>query len=329
MRKIAITLALAGLLAILGSQDTLAGTKSAKGPASNRPVMLIDSVTVNSTIIRLGDVFTNTGNKSEIAIAYAPGPGQTATLDANWLYRVANAYKLKWRPLSVQEHVIVQRESVVITREEIEDRILVALIDKGADPKSKVELSNRLMRIHVAGGLSATIKVEDVIFEPRMKRFTAVLVATGSSTKAQRTRVTGRVHKILDVPVLSSRLKPGDIIRKHHVKWIKVRAERLQRDIILNEAGLVGMASKRGLLAETPLRNSDVRRPILVAKNSLVTLELAMPFMNLTAQGKALEDGARGDTVRIHNSRSKNIVEGVVVGDGKVRVHMAKRVALN
>jgi flagella basal body P-ring formation protein FlgA len=51
--------------------------------------------------------------------------------------------------------------------------------------------------------------------------------------------------------------------------------------------------------------------------------------MKLTAQGKALDDGAKGDTVRIHNSRSKNTVEGVVVGDGKVRVHMAKRIALN
>jgi flagella basal body P-ring formation protein FlgA len=320
---------LAGLLAILGSQDTLAGKKPAKGSPSNRPVMLIDSVIVNDTIIRLGDIFTNTGKKSEIAVAYAPGPGQTSNLDANWLYRVANAYKLKWRPLSIRERVIVQRESVIITREEIEDRILAALIDKGADPKSTVELSNRLMRIHVAGGLAATIKVEDVIFELRMKRFTAVLVATGTSSPAQRTRVTGRVHKILNVPVLSSRLKPGDIIRKHHVTWIKVRAERLQRDIILSEAGLVGMASKRGLLAETPLRNSDVRRPILVAKNSLVTLELSLPGMKLTAQGKALDDGAKGDTVRIHNSRSKNTVEGVVVGDGKVRVHMAKRIALN
>lgn len=329
MRKIAITLIVTGLLGVLGPHTALAGKQSAKSLPTNRPVMLIDSVIVNSKIVRLGDVFTNTGDKSDIAIAYAPSPGQTATLDANWLYRVATAYKLKWRPLSVREQALVQRESVIITREEIEDRILMALIDKGADPKSQVELSNRLMRIHVAGGLTATIKVEDVIFQPRMKRFTAVLVATGSSAPAQRTRVTGRVHKILDVPVLSTRLKPGELIRKHHVKWIKVRAERLQRDIILAEAGLVGMASKRGLLAEKPLRNSDVRRPILVTKNSFVTLELALPFMKLTAQGKALEDGAKGDTVRVHNARSKNIVEGMVTGDGKVRVQIASRVALN
>ncbi|MGY9002469.1 MAG: flagellar basal body P-ring formation chaperone FlgA [Rhodospirillales bacterium] len=54
-----------------------------------------------------------------------------------------------------------------------------------------------------------------------------------------------------------------------------------------------------------------------------------MPGMSLSAQGKALEDGAKGDTVRVHNIRSKNIVEGVVTGDGKVRVQIAKRLALN
>ena len=325
MRKITTTLIVTSLLVMLGSHVALAGKKSVK----QLPVMLIESVVVNSTIVKLGDVFTNTGSKSDIAIAYAPAAGQTATLDANWLYRVANAYKIKWRPLSIREQVIVQRESVVITRQEIEDRILIALIDKGADARSQVELSNRLMRIHVAGDLAAKVFVDDVIFEPRTKRFTAVLAATGGSGPEQRTRVTGRLHRILEVPVLSARMKPGSIIRKHHVKWIKIRAERLQRDIILDDENLIGMASKRGLLSETPLRNSDVRRPVLVPKNSLVTLELSMPGMSLSAQGKALEDGAKGDTVRVHNIRSKNIVEGVVTGDGKVRVQIAKRLALN
>jgi flagella basal body P-ring formation protein FlgA len=324
MRKISTALIVASVLIVMVGHLALA----AKKPTKELQVILIDSVVVNSTIVKLGDVFTNTGSKSDIAIAYAPAPGQTATLDANWLYKVANAYKIKWRPLSLREQAIVQRESVVITRQEIEDRILVALIDKGADMRSQVELSNRLMRIHVAGDLAARVSVDDVIFEPRTRRFTAVLVATGGSGPEQRTRVTGRVHRILEVPVLSARMKPGSIIRKHHIKWIKVRAERLQRDIILDDKNLIGMASKRGLLSEKPLRNSDVRRPVLVPKNSLVTLELSIPGMSLSAQGKALENGAKGDTVRVHNIRSKNIVEGVVIGDGKVRIHISKRIAM-
>ncbi len=324
MRKISTALILTSLLSMIGTHLAYADKKSAK----ELPILLLDSVTVNSTIIKLGDVFTNTGSKSDIAIAYAPAPGQTATLDANWLYKVANAYKINWRPLSIREQAIVQRQSVVITRQEIEDRILVALIDKGADQRSQVELSNRLLRIHVAGDLAARVSVDDVIFEPRTKRFTAVLVANGGYGPQQRTRVTGRLHRILEVPVLRTRMKPGSIIRKHHVKWIKVRAERLQRDIILDDNNLIGMASKRGLLSEKPLRNSDVRHPVLVPKNSLVTLELYIPGMSLSAQGKALEDGAKGDTVRVHNIRSKNIVEGVVIGNGKVRIHISKRVAM-
>ena len=324
MRKITIALFIASFFVSQGSYTALADKKSVK----KLPVMLIESVIVNSTIVKLGDVFTNTGKQSEIAIAYAPAPGQTATLDANWLYRVANAYKIKWRPLSIRERAIIQRESVVITRQEIEDRILLALIDKGADERSQVELSNRLLRIHVAGDLAAKVFVDDVIFEPRTKRFNAVLVATGGSGPEQRTRVTGRLHRILEIPVLTSRMKPGSIIRKHHIKWVKIRAERLQRDIILDDTNLIGMSSKRGLLAEKPLRNSDVRRPVLVKKNSLVTLELSMPGMSLSARGKAFEDGAKGETVRVHNLRSKNIVEGVVVGDGKVRVRISRRVAM-
>ena len=76
-----------------------------------KKVLLKETVTVNSRRVYIGDLFRNAGNKADIAIAYAPRPGQRAIFDARWLYRVARAYNLDWRPLGNQDQVVVERKS--------------------------------------------------------------------------------------------------------------------------------------------------------------------------------------------------------------------------
>ncbi|MBO6521456.1 MAG: flagellar basal body P-ring formation protein FlgA [Rhodospirillales bacterium] len=75
-----------------------------------------------------------------------------------------------------------------------------------------------------------------------------------------------------------------------------------------------------GIRAGYPIRNNDVTRPVLVEKNSLVTIIHQVPNMILTAQGKAMQDGADGDIVQIKNGRSNQIVEAEVIGPGRVAV---------
>ena len=78
-----------------------------------------------------------------------------------------------------------------------------------------------------------------------------------------------------------------------------------------------------------PIRASQIRRPLLVPKGSLVTVLLQLKYMRLTIQGRALEEGSRGEVIRIKNSQSKQVVEATVIGPSKVRVVRHDRVALN
>ena len=137
-----LLLALAFVMPALGAeQDTI---KSGLVPEG---VSLRQNVVVDSTTIVLGDFFNGAGDKAAVAVAYAPEPGKRAIFDANWLYRAAHAYGLKWKPLSLKQQVVVKRDSVTIEREEIEDHILAALIDRGVDAEMTVSLSNRSLRL--------------------------------------------------------------------------------------------------------------------------------------------------------------------------------------
>lgn len=68
------------------------------------------------------------------------------------------------------------------------------------------------------------------------------------------------------------------------------------------------------------LEIGDVRAPVLVTKGSLITMVVQTPTMTLTSKGKAMDNGAMGEAVRIQNSQSKTVVEGEVVSAGTVRI---------
>lgn len=298
-------------------------------PTHAAQATLNESVVVDGNYIRLGDLFGNAGDKADAIVGYAPAPGKQAVFDVNWLFRVARAYGLEWRPLSIHERAVVKRDSQIITRTEIEEQILAALIEQGLGTGYHVEISNRSLRLYVASDVSATVGIEDLIYDKSNRRFTAYVTVPASGPAAQRYRVTGRTNKMIEVPVLVERKRANQVIGPDDIEWITVRLDRVQHNAILDADDLVGMVPRRTLSAGSPVRATDIQRPVMVAKGSVVVLVLSVPNMRLTAKGRALDSGGLGDTVRVSNSQSKNVVDGVVTGTNQVRVSLVNRVAMN
>lgn len=292
------------------------------GVGDTGPVSLRENIVVSGSYIRLGDLFTNAPvDKAETAVAYAPKPGRRASFDARWLYRVARAYGLEWRPLSADLRAMVSRDSIVINRDEIQDSVMAALMNYDLPQNSKIQLSNRNLRIHVPTEIMPEIKIEDVTFNRRSMRFAAIVAVGEKDMNAtQRVRVTGQVLKMIDVPTLARRVGKGDVISENDIHWVQMRADRTQRDVITDVHELIGMSPKRHLRPEHPIRSSDIQRPILVEKGSLVTIILKKPGMMLTSRGKAMQNGADGETIRITNTNTSRTIEAVVVGSSMVTV---------
>ena len=295
---------------------------------SNYRVTLKEAVRIESNVIRIGDIFLHTGNKADIAIGYAPIAGKRAIYDATWLYRIAKAYQLNWRPLSRHHKIIVERASRIISRDQIASELLTALSDHGVTGNLEIEFSNRAIRLYVPETDSGEIGFDGLNYNPRNNRFTGIVFAPANDPSAKRIRITGRLHITTEVPVPKRRILSSEIIKKNDVKWIKVRSRRLQTDIIVNLEDLIGKSPRRGLREGLPVRLSAVRRPVLVPKGSLVTIILAIPKMRLTAQGKALVAGSEGDVIRVKNTQSNTVIEAEVIGASRVAVRPAVSLAM-
>jgi flagella basal body P-ring formation protein FlgA len=310
-------------------QKETSGTRIQKTLNSGESITLKDAIIVEEAYILLGDLFTNVGEKAGIKIAYSPKPGMKSQFDAKWLYRIARAYGLKWRPLTLKTRAFVERASQDIYRDEIEDAIMSQIKIHGYHDNVEIALSNPELKIKIATNIPATIDIAGLSINKSTDRFVATLIIPANTPGAKRFRITGRVHSLLQIPAVNRRIKRGDIVREDDIKWISVRKRRMRRNYIRNEEEIIGMATKRYIEAETPLSAGHFQRPQLVKKGALVTISLVSRTMSLKTQGRAIETGGLGDVVRVKNSKSKKIIEAKVIGAGSVRIGLLRTAVIN
>lgn len=294
------------------------------------PAQLRNNVIVDGDTVRLGDLFNGVEKYSDKVIAYAPAPGRKLVLEATWLYRVARAYRVAWRPTSRYDRAIVERRSHVVETGQIVESIVRALRrETKIENDIEIELDDRAMRLFLPIDLSPAIKVRALTFQPRSGRFSAILSPVEDSTGKTQFPVAGSVYKLVDVPTLSQRLYGDDIIGQRDIVWKSMRVNRLDPRTILNDAKMIGMSPRRPLLAGRAILTTEVEPPTLVRRGKQVTIQLQTRFMRLTVVGRSLENGAKGDVVKVQNIDSGATIEAVVVGPERVAVSNGAPVAVN
>ncbi len=292
----------------------------AYGQAQDADILLRPQARVAGAYITLGDIFSGlTPKQEEVAVAHAPQPGQQAVLDYRWLAGIAQRYKVKWRPRTTADQIIVTRDSQTIDLDEISKTIHAALEDYGIAGPFSVDLGGETFRIHLPVDVPAQVEVTGLNVNRRTGRFVAD-VTTGRGTSSQRTyRMNGRYYQIEQVPVLVDSVRRGDIIRPDQVEMRQFRADRLQANVVRDPADVIGKEVRRSIGPGAPLLNRDFTAPILVKRGAIVTIRLETPNMSLTARGKALENGSLGDVIRVMNLQSNKTIQVEVTAENDVR----------
>lgn len=334
-----ITLATTLIAATLGL--ALASPAAAENPGVSAPALLQQvalgaapislkrAVTVNEGVIRLGDLFDGPVPNASKIVAYAPPPGDSLALDARWLSSVAQANGLAWQPVGSNDTAFIERASENVPQQEIIAALSDALVARGMSPDSELDMMGDIGMVSIATGMVPSLRVSDLSWDQRSQRFSAQVEIAVPGQQPQRMRVSGRSHDTIEVPMLTRPLARDAIIGSGDVDFVRMRVAALPAGAVTEVDGLVGMAVKRALRSGEPVRSRDVDRPSLVAKGQLVTMIFETPMMTLTAQGKAMENGAAGDVVRIQNTRSNTTILGTVTQARTVIVKSNQNLALN
>jgi len=231
------------------------------------------------------------------------------------LLRTAFAAAVLTGPVSA---VAAEPPAIVYGTTHVEAALADALARHITVGRLQLDLDNRAVELRAPQG-AGSLTVENLYYSPVQGRFAAEIVVA-DTRPAVRLPVSGRAFGMVQVPVLARRIAPGDAISAGDIEWQDIRAEQTGSDIAATDAQLIGMTPKRGVPVNQPVRLRDLQSPRMIDKGALVTITLSTPNMTLSAQGKALQDGGKGDVIRVVNTQSNRVVEATVAGPNLVAV---------
>lgn len=289
-------------------------------PHSAAAVSLRSHAMIDGNTIMLSDVFSGLPAGKDKALGPAPRPGKDMVLNARTLMRIAIALNLSWRPDHAGEQVVLSRAATVINAAMIEDALMQEMTHKGVSGRYQLAFNGPLSEMVLPLDMPASVEVQSINIRAGQDRFDAQLVAPSKADPVRSVSVSGAIHRLVDVPVLRDTIRNGSVIGKRDIDSITMREVDLGRDTILDEAAIIGMTPRRISFQGKPLKDSELEAPLIVGRGDFVTVTFAHKGMRLTAQGRALENGAKGDIIRITNASTNKNLDALVTGQREVEV---------
>ena len=289
-------------------------------------VALRTATEVRSAAIKLSDVFTGVPEGIDRDIATAPVPGKSVTYDVNVLKKLAEHYRLDWAPQSLGDRAVLTRAATRITADMIREAVVAKLTAQDVKGKVEVVFDNHALEVDLPVERAPDFALNNFNYDAMSKRFRADLLAENGAGGLSLP-VTGRVTVKIDVPVPAHRMEAGTTVGAADIDWLTVADDHAGGDMLTDAAQLIGHETRHDLAAGQPVHARDIMPARLVVRGSLVTLKIETPMMLITAQGRALQDGAVGETVRVTNTQSNRVVEGVVEASGLVRITTGQKMA--
>ncbi|MDB5722199.1 MAG: flgA [Alphaproteobacteria bacterium] len=121
-----------------------------------------------------------------------------------------------------------------------------------------------------------------------------------------------------DLPVLARNVEKGDIVSA--ADFVLASRPAGEGRSALSPDQAAGKEAVRSLQEGTTVRSFDLIRPQWVHRGEPVTIAVRSGALSITAQGKALASGARGESVRVVNLATNRTLDAVVDAPGIVRI---------
>jgi flagella basal body P-ring formation protein FlgA len=280
-------------------------------------------VTVESDIVRIGDVIENAGTAAQIAIYRAPDLGTTGTLPTTQIINALQAHQVIGVDTRDIKSVSVTRLARTLEGKEIESQVARTLEHRnglGDAANLSLTFDRDVQDLRLEAWNNGSLQPVATRYEPRSGRFDVTFEITNDINSARtRLRFTGIAVETIEAAVLTRSVERNDVLKASDVVTERRPKAEVGSDATIRSQA-VGMQMRKQLRAGQALRAVDLAKPDLVQRDDNVTLIYESAGLYLTVRGKAVESGTEGDTVSVLNLQSKRTVSGIVVGRDQVAI---------
>lgn len=134
-------------------------------------------------------------------------------------------------------------------------------------------------------------------------------------------KISGRIQPLSEIPILTRAISPGEIVGDEDLDWKKIPSNRLTPHMFRQWDEVMGKTPiSRVLQPGQPLFKSDLKAPLVVKKGDSVSISYKVPGMAVTTVATALQDGAKGETIRFQAPNSKKEIRARIMDQHRAEI---------
>ena len=149
------------------------------------------------------------------------------------------------------------------------------------------------------------------------RRMTLLTRVDGDIVSNQSIRVD--LEAMAEVMVAKASMRRGTILTNDDVETLYTDISKVDEPIFADDQ-ISGKQLKRSVRLGEPLEQNEVEFPPVIKRGEKVVINASSHGLQLTAAGKARDDGRPGEMIRVINSSSRKEVVCKVIAPGVVRV---------
>jgi flagella basal body P-ring formation protein FlgA len=289
-------------------------------------LVLRPEVRVEAETVTLADLVEGAnGSVTARALFRAPALGESGTIQVSRIVDAAQALGISSIDTGGRAQVVVTRAARRIGATDIEAVLKPLLAERhGVEQTATTIVLDGTPTLLVDAQLKAAPSVEDLAYDPRSRRLSALIVMPGSTKgRGGQLRVGGIAVETIEVALFNRGVARGEAIKAEDVTIERRVREHVPTDALADPASFVGRVARRPLSAGGMVRQSEIMRQEVVARGDPVLIVYETPGLALSLRGKANETGAVGDVIAVQNLQSKRVLQATIVGPGRVSVSRA------
>lgn len=137
-----------------------------------------------------------------------------------------------------------------------------------------------------------------------------------------QSRATAQIQLWANIVVANRTLQRNEKLNRDMLTTESVDLSTLNRAPIITMDEILGMSVKRRIQQGNALSWSLLESPEIIKRGDLVTLLIRSSGFTASTQGVAMENGIKGERIKVENSSSGKIIEGVVLESGVVETKL-------
>jgi len=205
-------------------------------------------------------------------------------------------------------------DTLSVAKELLQNEISAQISTATTADKLAVDFAKGKIELQTA--TSEDIQLTSFELDEKAKRFTAFLTIAGLAP----VEISGRYIEFIEVPALKRKMTSVDIIKAEDIAYVDLDARKAERGFVVDEAELIGKSPARIIFANKPIIAAQIKEQTLVEEKKPVTIYFKNNLIVMQDMGIAMENGAKGDLIRVKNSTSGIIINAKVTGENLVEV---------